>query len=464
MLKKIIVAVLLAVVAHFAYKLFIFEQPVPEVDKNAYWGAGDPKPDDPAIKPFKINVPDSALQDLKTRLNLETRYQKSLEGANFEYGMNPKVLLEVVDFWKNKYDWREREALLNSLPQFLTQVSGLRIHFIHAKPDKVPAGVKVVPLLLLHGWPGTIKEFYSIIPLLTKPRDGFDFVFEVIAPSLPGYGFSEAAHKKHLSTPQMAVIFQKLMTRLGHKKFYLQGGDWGSLIATDLSILYPDSILGLHLNMCGAMGNKANLYLLAASIYPTLFMDQQIANGLYPLSDMFSNLILEMGYMHIQATKPDTIGVALTNTPVGLAAYILEKFSTWTNQVYRNRADGGLTEKFKLEDLLDNVMIYWLSGNVASSMRLYSEVFNKKHTGEGWDDVPCKVPTVCARFPNELIIQPEFIIKLKYPNLLPSPEANEADYEVHRPPRGGHFAAFEEPELVANSVFKGFRTLNDKLV
>ncbi|CAB3383149.1 Hypothetical predicted protein [Cloeon dipterum] len=441
MLKKVFKALLLVFVTNLVYKIFIYEQPVPKVDKHAYWGAGEPKSDDPVIKPFKIQVPESALQDLKTRLNLETRYQKSLEGVNFEYGFNPKALLEIVDFWKNKYDWRQREALLNSVPQFTTYVSGLRIHFIHVKPEKVPAGVKVVPLLLLHGWPGTVKEFYPVIPLLTTPREGFDFVFEVIIPSLPGYGFSEAAHKQHLSTPQIAVIFKKLMSRLGHNKFYLQGGDWGSFIATDLSILYPER----------AMSNKANLYLIAASIYPTLFMDQEIADRLYPLSDMFANMMLEMGHMHIHATKPDTLGVALTNTPVGLAAYILEKFSTWTNQAYRNRADGGLTEKFKLEDLLDNIMIYWFSGNVASALRIYSETFNRKHSREGWNDVPCKVPTVCARFPNELINQPEFIVRIKYPNLLPS---SEGDYEVHRPPRGGHFSAFEEPELLVNSVFK----------
>ncbi|XP_059470715.1 juvenile hormone epoxide hydrolase 1-like isoform X2 [Neocloeon triangulifer] len=455
MFKNLVIAIFLVLLSNLIYKVFIYEHPVPDIDKDAYWGAGQPRPDDISIKPFKIQVPDSALNDLKTRLDLDIRYQKSLEGVNFEYGMNPTTLLEVVDFWKNKYNWREREAKLNSFPQFLTQVSGLRIHYVHAKPEKVPSGVQVLPLLLLHGWPGTVKEFHALIPMLTKPHE--EIVFEVIAPSLPGYGFSEAAHKQGLSTPEMAVIFQKLMNRLGFKKFYLQGGDWGSLIATDLSILYPERVLGLHVNMCGSMSQLATFYQIAASLYPPLFMDKQISDILYPMSDFYSNLALETGYMHIQATKPDTIGNALANTPVGLAAYILEKFSTWTDNKNRNLPGGGLTEKYKLEDLLDNIMIYWLTGNIASSMRLYSEVFNKRHYAQGWDDVPCKVPTVCARFPSELLIQPEFVIRLKYPKLLPSPDPSHPDYIVHRPPRGGHFAAFEEPELLANSVFKGFR-------
>ena len=237
--------------------------------------------------------------------------------------------------------------------------------------------MKVLPLLLLHGWPGSVREFYDLIPLLTKPVSGRDFVFEVIVPSLPGYGFSEAAARPGLGAVEMSVVFKNLMNRLGFEKYYIQGGDWGGIIVQHMATLFPEQILGVHANMCFVNSVLSTAKLILGSVYPPLIVDnKEQESKLYPLSTMFSNLVLEMGYMHLQATKPDTVGVGLNDSPSGLAAYILEKFITWTNEEWKNLEDGGLTKKFSYADLLDNVMIYWVTGSITTSARLYSESFN----------------------------------------------------------------------------------------
>lgn len=179
------------------------------------------------------------LHDLQIRLDLYSHITPPLENINFEYGFNTNYLKKVVEFWKTKYNWREREVFLNSFPHFKTYVDGLDLHFIHVKPQKVDKNIRVLPLLLLHGWPGSVREFYELIPLLTTPQKNVDFVFEVIVPSLPGYGFSEGASKPGLGPAQVAVVMKNLMDRLGFKKFYAQGGDWGALIVSHLGTLFP---------------------------------------------------------------------------------------------------------------------------------------------------------------------------------------------------------------------------------
>ena len=325
------------------------------------------------------------LQDLQHRLSNARALTPPLEGVQHQYGINTKLLKNIIDYWRTKYNWREREKFLNQFPQYTISVQGLRLHYIHVKPTN-PGKVKVLPLLLLHGWPGSVREFYDLIPLLTKPASGRDFVFEVIVPSLPGYGFSEAAVKPGLGPIEMAVVFKNLMNRLGFEKYYIQGGDWGALIVQHMATLYPDRILGVHSNMCFVNSALSNLKLILGSFYPPLIVDKkEHESKIYPLSTFFSKMMLEMGYMHIQATKPDTVGVGLNDSPVGLAAYILEKFITWTNEEWKNLDDGGLTKKFTYADLLDNVMIYWITESITTSVRLYSESFNKAQMSSGVD-------------------------------------------------------------------------------
>ncbi|XP_067008637.2 juvenile hormone epoxide hydrolase 2 [Anabrus simplex] len=422
--------------------------PVPELSPQ-WWGAGQPRKDDPAIKPFQINISKQVIDDLNSRLRSTAPMTAPLEGVGFEYGFNTEHLKSVVDFWLNKYNWKEREAFLNSLPQFKTQVSGLQLHYIHVKPSKVPSGVTVVPLLLLHGWPGSIREFYQLIPLLTTPHHGTDFIFEVIAPSLPGYGFSEGASKPGLGPAQIAVVFKSLMEKLGFKKFYVQGGDWGSAIGSSLATLYPQSVLGYHSNFCFLLSPWNFFKSFVGGFWPSLVVEEQYASRMYPTGKIVSHLLEESGYMHIQASKPDTVGIALRDSPVGLAAYLLEKFSTWTDPALRSLPDGGLTKKYSLTDLLDNVMIYWVTGSITTSMRLYSEFFRFENLALKMDSVPCVVPTACAVFPHELGYSPESFMRDKYPNLV----------KYTHLPRGGHFAAFEEPELLAEDIWSAVQIM-----
>ncbi|XP_034174046.1 juvenile hormone epoxide hydrolase 1 [Osmia lignaria lignaria] len=450
---KSIVFLTLAAIGIGSYLNFPTEHHVPTLPEPN-WGPKKAAKASTEIRPFKIDVPKSVQEDLKNRLENRKTYVEPLEDAAWTYGISTKYLNTVLDYWKNKYNWTERQALLNKYPQFKTIIQGLDIHFYHVKPTNLPKdkNLKVLPLLLLHGWPGSVVEFQKIIPMLTKPWPNHDFVFEVIAPSLPGYGFSQGAARPGLGTAQMAVVFKNLMQRLGFNKFYLQGGDWGSLIASNMAALYPEKVTGVHLNMCTGLALKNWFWLLVGTYFPSLVGGSEHYSLYYPVSKHFTTLMEESGYFHIQATKPDTVGVGLSSAPDGLAAYILEKFSTWTNKEYRSRDDGGLLEKFTLDELLDNVMVYWITNSITTSARLYAENFSSPNRALKIDELPIKVPTACAVFPSELLALPQSLLTGRYPNII----------QHNVLPRGGHFAAFEEPRLLADDIFS-FVKKNEEL-
>ncbi|KAK6628634.1 hypothetical protein RUM43_002449 [Polyplax serrata] len=423
---------------------------MPKPNENVWWGPGSSKDINRNIVPFKINIPDSEIAYLKERLGkyLERSHVPPLENQGFQYGFNSNYLKQVVTYWKQNYDWKKREAYLNQFPQFKTKVAGLDIHFLRVAP-KNPSGKKVLPLLLLHGWPGSVREFYDLIPLLTSPRKDVDFVFEVVAPSLPGYGFSQAAVKPGFGPHEMAVVMKLLMLRLNFEKFYVSGGDWGSLIGKIMGQYYPERVLGLHSSMCMVNTPLSNLKWILGSIYPPLVVESRFQKKLYPVSNIFSGILKEMGYMMIQATKPDTVGSALSDTPAGLAAYILEKFSTWTNKEWQGRLDGGLTEKYSLDALLDNVMIYWFTNSITTSQRLYSEAFST--TEFELQRFPIPVPTACARFHNDLLWQPESFLREQFINLI-----HVSDFEDI-----GHFSAFEAPKEYNHDVWTAVQKIEN---
>ncbi|XP_029965820.1 LOW QUALITY PROTEIN: epoxide hydrolase 1 [Salarias fasciatus] len=402
--------------------------------EDGWWGPG-PRPtaeEDDSIRPFTITTSDEELQDLHRRID-HTRPVPSLEDSRFTYGFNSQYLSTVVSYWRNDFDWRRQVQKLNQYPHYKTTIEGIDVHYLHVKP-KTSEGTRTVPLIMVHGWPGSFYEFYGLIPLLTDPSDKDHLVFEVVCPSIPGYGFSAAPCKKGFDSVCAARVFLKLMRRLGFQQFYAHGGDWGWLVTTNMAQLDPKNVKGLHVNFAppAKPGLAMTLSILLGRHFPKLFgftaMDTE---RLYPCLDkLVLESIKETGYMHIQATKPDTVGRGLNDSPVGLAAYILEKFSTWTSRDFRNLEDGGLTRKFSLDDLLTNVMIYWTSGCIVSSMRFYKENF-----GKGLDQpharIPVYVPTGFACFPNELMHSPRLWVQQKYRRLLRfSPMA-----------RGGHFAA-----------------------
>ncbi|XP_068198461.1 epoxide hydrolase 1 [Antennarius striatus] len=428
--------------------LFLVQRSRSQVLKteDGWWGVDAP-PDgeeDGAIRPFKVTTSDEELEDLYRRID-QTRPVPSLEDSQFNYGFNSNYLKEVVTYWRNDFDWRRQVNKLNQYPHFKTNIEGIDIHYLHVKPKKVPDGTTAIPLIMVHGWPGSFYEFYGLIPLLTEPSNPDDLVFEVVCPSIPGYGFSEAPHKKGFDSVCAARIFHKLMRRLGFQQFYAHGGDWGWLITTNMAQLEPKTVKGLHVNFAppSKPGLPVLLSVMLGRRFPKLFgfSDMDIQRLFPPLEKLGVEMIKETGYMHIQATKPDTVGRGLNDSPVGLAAYILEKFSTWTDQNFRNLEDGGLTRKFSLDDLLTNVMIYWTSGCIVPSMRFYKENLSRglypPHT-----KMQVYVPTGFACFPNELMHTPKLWVKQKYRKLL----------TFSAMARGGHFAAMEEPQLMAEDI------------
>lgn len=417
---------------------------------DGWWGPGS-KPsakEDESIRPFKVETSDEEIKDLHQRID-RFRASPPLEGSRFHYGFNSNYLKKVVSYWRNEFDWRKQVEILNQYPHFKTKIEGLDIHFIHVKPPQLPSGRTPKPLLMVHGWPGSFYEFYKIIPLLTDPKThglSDEHVFEVICPSIPGYGYSEASSKKGLNSVATARIFYKLMTRLGFQKFYIQGGDWGSLICTNMAQMVPNHVKGLHLNMAFISRSFYTVTpLLGQRFGRFLGYTEKDIELLYPYKEkVFYSIMRESGYFHIQATKPDTVGCALNDSPVGLAAYILEKFSTWTKSEYRELEDGGLERKFSLDDLLVNIMIYWTTGTIVSSQRYYKENLGQGIMVHKHEGMKVFVPTGFSAFPSELVHAPEKWVKSKYPKLI--------SYSYME--RGGHFAAFEEPKLLAQDIRK----------
>ncbi|KAB1258916.1 Epoxide hydrolase 1 [Camelus dromedarius] len=442
--------ILLASVLGFVIYWFISkdkEETLPLED--GWWGPGvrPTAGEDESICPFKVETSDEEINDLHQRIE-KVRLAPPLEDSRFHYGFNSNYLKKVISYWRNGFDWRKQVEILNKYPHFKTKIEGLDIHFIHVKPPQLPSGHTPKPLLMVHGWPGSFYEFYKIIPLLTDPKNhglSDEHVFEVICPSIPGYGFSEAPSKKGCNSVATARIFYKLMLRLGFQQFYIQGGDWGALICTNMAQLVPSHVKGLHLNMALILRNFYTISLLLGRRFGGLFgYTERDMELLYPFKKVFYSLVRESGYMHIQCTKPDTVGCALNDSPVGLAAYILEKFSTWTNSEFRDLEDGGLERKFSLDDLLTGIMLYWTTGTITSSQRFYKENLGQGFMANKHETMKVYVPTGFAAFPYELMHFPEKWVKSKYPKLL--------SYSYM--PRGGHFAAFEEPELLAQDIRK----------
>ncbi|XP_063698399.1 juvenile hormone epoxide hydrolase 2-like [Culicoides brevitarsis] len=417
--------------------------PIPELKLQKYWGAGTPKPDNTKIDKFVVDFKQADVDKLKSKLSDTSYLSKPLEDAKFHYGFNSNKLKSVVSYWKDTYltKWDQRQAHLNKFPQFMTQIQGLNIHFIHVVP-KVTKNVKVYPILLLHGWPGSVVEFYDLIPLLTAESKDKDYVFEVIAPSLPGYGFSEAASKQGLNYAEMAIIFRNLMARLGKSRYFIQGGDWGSAIGTTMASYFPNEILGYHSNMCAVNTPIANVKTFISSFYPKYFVEkEEHVKFYYPILPNLVELLVESGYMHIQATKPDTVGTALAGNPVGLAAYIMEKFSTWTNKAYRDLEDGGLEKYFTMDALLDNIMLYYIPNSILTSQRLYKESFSNPEVFKN-DRIPVTVPVACAKYRHELLNQIDWILKDKFTNLV----------QTSHFPDGGHFAAMQLPKVMYKDI------------
>ncbi len=379
---------------------------------------------DAPIEPFTIEVEETVLEDLRDRLG-RTRFPEQPGGTGWEYGLPTDVLRDLVAYWRNGYDWRAEERRLNRFDQFRTEIDGQSVHFLHVRSPHPDA----LPLLLTHGWPGSIVEFLDVIPMLADPAasgGGAGDAFHVIAPSLPGYAFSGPTTEAGWDEGRIARAFAELMARLGYPRYGAQGGDWGAQVTTRIAALDPEHCAAIHLNMpLGRQPEDGG----------TLSEAEQA-----DLAAMRRFTKEESGYAIEQGTKPQTVGVALDDSPAGLLAWIVEKFASWSD------CDGDPERCFTRDQLLTNVMLYWVTRTATSSARLYWE---SRHGARGSDRPPfIDVPTGVARYPKEVLRWPRSWVEAQY---------RVVHWTVME--QGGHFAAMEQPESFARDLRAFFGTV-----
>jgi len=367
------------------------------------------------ITPFRISASDAELDELRRRLRA-TRWPDRETVDDWSQGIPLAYVQDVCSYWADKYDWRAREARLNRFAQFKTEIDGLGIHFVHVRSAHADA----LPLVITHGWPGSIVEFQKVIEPLTNPtahggeaRDAF----HVVCPSLPGYGFSDKPARSGWKVERVADAWAQLMSRLGYARYVAQGGDWGAMVTTRIGIQDEARCAGIHLNMPIAPPDPATLGDLTER-------EKSALAGMQHYQEWDS------GYSKQQSTRPQTVGYGLVDSPAGQAAWILEKFWAWTD------CDGHPENVLGRDELLDNVMLYWLPGTGASSARLYWESFRTLNLD------PVRVPVGCSIFPKEIFRTSRRWAEKRFEKLI----------HFHDMEKGGHFAAFEQPELYVGEV------------
>jgi pimeloyl-ACP methyl ester carboxylesterase len=377
-------------------------------------------------QPYCVRIAEDVLVDLDHRL-ADTRWPDEIKESGWDYGFPLDYLKDLVSYWRSKFRWRQWEGRLNAFPNFRANIGGLGIHYLHVGGK----GPDPLPLLLTHGWPGSVLEFLSIIPLLTDPgAHGGDPVdaFDVVVPSLPGYGFSDQPKARGMTSRRIAELWRQLMTELGYERFGAQGGDWGASVTTWLGLTAPDRVVGMHLNY------------IPGSYSPYL------GPGARELAEVERAFVQERdhwretegAYGHIQGTKPQTLAVGLNDSPAGLAAWIVEKFRTWSD------CGGEVERRFSKDELLANVTLYWVTETIGSSIRLYLE--SRKTPIRFERDERVRVPFGISRFPAEIPMPPREFVERHY-NVVHWTDM----------PSGGHFAAAEEPELLAADIREFFR-------
>jgi len=372
------------------------------------------------IQPFQIRASDAELEDLQRRLRA-TRWPEPEPVSDWSQGIPLAYLQELCAYWAEKYDWRAREARLNAFPQFRADALGLGIHFIHLRSPEANA----MPLIMTHGWPGSIVEFHKVIGPLTDPAahggDPAD-AFHVVCPSLPGYGFSDKPTEPGWNVEKVGNAWAVLMAKLGYERYAAQGGDWGSMVTTRIGIQDPEHCLGIHLNMPIVIPDPETMGDLSESEQAALASLQHYEQW-------------DSGYSKQQSTRPQTVGYGLVDSPAGQAGWIVEKFWSWTD------CDGHPEQVLSRDELLDNVMLYWLPATGASSARLYWESFSKPNFEK------VTVPTGCSIFPKEIIRSSRRWAEKRFTDIV---YWNERD-------KGGHFAAFEQPEAFVEELRACFR-------
>ncbi len=372
-----------------------------------------------AIRPFRIDIPEEALDDLRLRLG-RTRWPEAETVDDWSQGIPLDYTRALCAYWADGYDWRATEARLNTFPQFITEIDGLDIHFIHVRSPHPGA----LPLVITHGWPGSIAEFQKVIGPLTDPvayGGSADDAFDVVCPSLPGFGFSAKPTTVGWGVERTAEAWAELMARLGYHRYGAQGGDWGSAVTSRLAQEDPGHLAGIHMNM---------------PVVPpsSLSFEDMTETEHTALASMAHYQQWEAGYSKQQSTRPQSLGYGLVDSPAGQCAWVVEKFWAWTD------CDGHPENVLSRDELLDNVMLYWLPGTGASSARLYWESFEHSFDKGAADTIA--VPTGCSIFPKEIIRISRRWAESRFTDIR---YWNELD-------KGGHFAAFEQPEAFVSEL------------
>ena len=367
---------------------------------------------------FQISIPESMMADLKERL-ARTRWPDQLDDPGWSTGTDLSYLKDIAAYWHDGFDWRKQEASLNRLAQFTADIDGHRIHFIHERASNGHG----IPLILTHGWPGSFAEMVKIIPLLTDPAaHGAPAApaFDVVVPSLPGFGFSSRPSCAGVNCAVIADLWARLMAGLGYSQFGAQGGDWGAGVTMRLGQRHPGRLIGMHFNTQPSWVRPAGV---------TFTAEEQAALAIEAKWEEDEN-----GYRHMQRTKPQTLAYGLTDSPIGLAAWILEKFRSWSD------CGGEIENAFTRDELLTNICIYWFTNTISSSIRLYrEELFNPNQLAPG---ETIAVPAAMACFPKEATNPPRSYMERMFSDLRRWTEMD----------RGGHFAAMEQPHLLAADV------------
>jgi microsomal epoxide hydrolase len=360
------------------------------------------------LTPFRVDVPDAVLDDLRERL-ARTRWPDQIPGSSWGYGTDRTYLQDLCDAWQSSFDWRAQEDRFNRWPHFLTTIDGQQIHFIHARSDSADA----LPLLITHGWPGSVSEFLDVIePLRTD--------FHVVAPSLPGYGWSGPTVATGWDAARVAEAWKTLMAQLGYTRYGAQGGDWGAMISARLAAIDPEHCIGLHSNMLLAFPKDPG----------SIELNEQEQADLAAAGEFMTR---GAAYQEIQGKNPQTLGYGLTDSPAGLAGWIVEKFWDWTDN------NGNPEDAVTRDQILTNLTVYWVTNTINSSIRLYCESQRGQNFGPSDDYV--SVPTAAAVFPKEIFRIPEAYAASRF-NLV----------RYTRFDRGGHFAALEEPDLLVPDI------------
>lgn len=391
--------------------------------------------DDTSIRPFRADIPEADIADLKSRIRA-TRWPEKETVSDESQGVRLETIQELARYWAGDYDWRKVEAKLNSYPNFLTEIDGLEFHFIHVRSKHENA----VPLLIAHGWPGSVVEQLKLIEPLTNPTEhggAEDDAFNLVIPSMPGYGFSGKPTAPGWNPERIARAYAQLMVRLGYEKYFTQGGDWGSIVVNAMGVQEPQGLLAIHTNMPEVIPPEIDALIWSGAPLPTDLSDDERKACEQVRENKFA-------YAFLMGTRPQTL-TGLVDSPVGLAAFMIDH--DWKSHAMIARSIAGMPEGLSKDDVLDNISLFWFTRTAISAARLYWE--NTLAGVSFFATKGVKLPVACSAFPDEMFVAPRSWAEKAYPNLI----------HFNTLPKGGHFAAWEQPEHMTREIRAGFKSL-----